>query len=182
MLLPDHIRCARRQHKSNRHSFAYRCSALHSISRHNTLLYATKMLLTSIIDRVMPPLHLFAYSTLLGTEMYQSFVMTKLAYQSLPQSAFRSLQKSVFPVYFQGQTLLLALVVCTLPPHGPQSLVGSRTYMVTFAVAGGTALLNLLIFGPKTQRLMIERVHQGKHHRSSFVVPYRLTARSDSAL
>ncbi|KAF3010692.1 hypothetical protein E8E13_005864 [Curvularia kusanoi] len=90
--------------------------------------------------------------------------MTKLAYQSLPQSAFRSLQKSVFPVYFQGQTLLLALVVCTLPPHGPQSLVGSRTYMVTFAVAGGTALLNLLIFGPKTQRLMIERVHQATQH------------------
>ncbi|KAH6643722.1 hypothetical protein C7974DRAFT_4068 [Boeremia exigua] len=118
------------------------------------------MPIKSIIAVAMPPLHLLAYSTLLGTELYQSFVMTKLAYQALPRSAFTSLQKRVFPVYFKGQTLLLGLVVLTLPPGGPKSLVDNQTSAFAFAVAGGSALLNLFVYGPETQRLMIERVHQ----------------------
>src|SRR5690242_6461254 len=119
------------------------------------------MPMESIIALAMPPLHVFAYSTLLGTELYQSFVMTKLAYQALPRSAFTTLQKRVFPVYFQSQTLLIGLVALTPPPHGPYSLVHDQSSAIALAVAGGTALLNLLIYGPKTQKLMIERVHQG---------------------
>ena len=115
----------------------------------------------SIIASAMVPLHLFAFSTLLGTELYQTFVMTKLAYQALPRSAFTTLQKRVFPVYFQGQTLLLGLVVLTLPPHGPKSLVSSKSSLISLAAAGGTAVLNLLVYGRRTQELMVERIHQG---------------------
>lgn len=118
------------------------------------------MPVASIIAAAMAPLHLLAYSTLLGAELYQSFVITKLAFQSLPRSAFTSLQKRVFPVYFRGQNLLLAAVALTLPPSGPVSLF-NMGYSVTFAIAGGTALLNLLVYGPRTQQLMIERIHQG---------------------
>ena len=118
------------------------------------------MPVASIIAAVMASLHLLAYSTLLGAELYQSFVMTKLAFQSLPRSAFTSLQKRVFPVYFRGQSLLLAVVALTLPPSGPVSLF-NLSNSITFAVAGGTALLNLLVYGPRTQQLMIERIHQG---------------------
>jgi hypothetical protein len=119
------------------------------------------MPVASIVAAVMAPLHLLVYSTLLGTELYQSFVMTKLAFQALPRSAFTSLQKRVFPVYFRGQALLLGLVVLTLPPSGPISLLSKQSNSVTFAVAGGAALLNLLVYGPKSQKLMIERIHQG---------------------
>ena len=119
------------------------------------------MPVSSIIASIVPPLHLLAYSTLLGTELYQSFVMTKLAYQALPRSAFTSLQKRTFPIYFRGQTFLLGLVALTLPPQGPKSLMNSKTSLITFGVAGGTALLNLAIYGPRTQQLMVERIHQG---------------------
>ncbi|KAF2823161.1 hypothetical protein CC86DRAFT_300063 [Ophiobolus disseminans] len=109
---------------------------------------------------ILAPAHLLAYSTLLGTELYQSFVMTKVAYQALPRSAFTTLQKQVFPIYFQSQSLLLLFVVATTPPHGPITLVQSKADWISMAVAGLTAGLNLMIYGPRTKDLMVERVHQ----------------------
>lgn len=112
---------------------------------------------------IVAPIHVLAYSTLLGTELYQSFVMTKVAYQALPRSAFTSLQKRVFPIYFWGQSLLLLLVAATVPPRGPISLARQWRVWVPFIVAGATAALNLLVYGPETQKFMIERVHQGEN-------------------
>ena len=42
--------------------------------------------------------------------------MTKVAYLALPTSAFTTLQKKVFPVYFQLQSLLLVATALTYPP------------------------------------------------------------------
>jgi hypothetical protein len=109
----------------------------------------------------LAPAHLLVYSALLGTELYQTFVMTKVSYQVLPRSAFTTLQKRVFPIYFQSQTLLLLLVVVTAPPYGPVSLFRSKWEWLSLLHAGATAGLNLMVYGPKTQELMIERVHQG---------------------
>ena len=107
------------------------------------------------------PYHLWIYSTLLGTELYQTFVMTKVSYQALPRSAFTTLQKRVFPLYFQGQTLLLALTAMTIPPYGPVSLVHHKMDWIPFTVAGVTAILNLVIYEPLTRKAMIDRIHQG---------------------
>ncbi|KAF1361652.1 hypothetical protein EJ07DRAFT_110568 [Lizonia empirigonia] len=117
------------------------------------------MPIPSAVSLLMAPMHLLAYSTLLGTELYQSFVMTKVAYQALPRSAFTSLQKRVFPIYFRGQSSLLVFVALTIPPR-PMSMFCSRNDWIPLAMAGGTAALNLLVYGPKTQKLMIERAHQ----------------------
>lgn len=125
-----------------------------------TFFVAVKMPIPSAVSLLMAPMHLLAYSTLLGTELYQSFIMTKVAYQALPRSAFTSLQKRVFPIYFRGQSSLLVFVALTIPP-GPMSMFCSRNDWIPLAVAGGTAALNLLVYGPKTQKLMIERAHQG---------------------
>lgn len=142
-------------------------------------IVAVEMPITSIVTLAMPPLHFFTYSTLLGTELYQSFVMTKIAYQALPRSAFTTLQKHVFPVYFQSQTLLLGLVALTSPPYGPKSLFEDGTSAIALVVAGGTALLNLITYGPITQKFMIERIHQGM--RRVYSCPsQQLTACSDS--
>lgn len=112
-----------------------------------------------IIAAAMAPLHLLAYSTLLGTEL-QTFVMTKLAFQSLPRSALISLQKRAFSIYFRGQTMLLVVVALMLPPSGPVSLFNVSN-SVTFAISGGSALLNLLVYGPGTRSFMLEKIHQG---------------------
>ena len=107
------------------------------------------------------PLHILFYSSLLGTELYQSFVVTKITHKTLPRSAFTSLQKRLFPVYFFGQSALLFLTIVTIPPAGPLSLIADKTTWIPFSIAGMTSVLNLLIFGPKTRRVMIERIHQG---------------------
>ncbi|CAI9629715.1 unnamed protein product [Alternaria burnsii] len=118
--------------------------------------------LPGLFSSILPPAHLLAYSTLLGTELYQSFVMTKVAYQALPRSAFTTLQKRVFPIYFQSQSILLLVVAATFPPHGPISIFQKRGDWIAFAIAGVTAGFNLIVFGPRTQALMIERVHQSQ--------------------
>ncbi|KAH7409911.1 hypothetical protein DE146DRAFT_674739 [Phaeosphaeria sp. MPI-PUGE-AT-0046c] len=118
------------------------------------------------MDQILPPFHLLAYSTLLGAELYQSFVMVKIAYQALPRSAFTSLQKRAFPIYFRIQSMLLVVVAATAPPRGLLSVWQTNPDWISFAVAGLTAGLNLFVFGPKTQDLMIQRVHQATRDAS----------------
>ncbi|KAI1475727.1 hypothetical protein K445DRAFT_53934 [Daldinia sp. EC12] len=108
----------------------------------------------------LAPIHLLSYSTLLGMELYQSFVMTKVCYQELPRSAFTTLQKRVFPIYFRGQTFLLLLTAATIPPYGPLTLQSSKGNWIPFAIAGVMALLNLMLYGPRTRQVMIDRIHQ----------------------
>ncbi|KAI8957425.1 hypothetical protein F5Y11DRAFT_339731 [Daldinia sp. FL1419] len=108
----------------------------------------------------LAPMHLLSYSALLGMELYQSFVMTKVCYQELPRSAFTTLQKRIFPLYFRAQTLLLLLTAATIPPYGPITLQSSKGNWTPFAVAGATAILNFTVYGPRTRQIMIDRIHQ----------------------
>jgi hypothetical protein len=117
--------------------------------------------IASAVFGSLAPFHLLLYSTLLGTELYQTFVNTKVCYVTLPRSAFTTLQKRIFPIYFRSQSVLLLLTAVTLPPHGPLSLVQKRADWVPFAVAGVTALLNCLVYGPRTQKAMVDCIHQG---------------------
>jgi hypothetical protein len=117
--------------------------------------------MAELLASILAPVHLLAYSALLGTELYQSFIMTKVSYQALPRSAFTTLQKRVFPAYFQTQSLGVLLVALTAPPYGPVSLLQTKTECISFIVAGLTAGLNLFMYGPRTKDLMVERVHQG---------------------
>lgn len=92
----------------------------------------------------------------------KSFVMTKVCYNALPMSAFTTLQKRVFPVYFRGQTLLLLLTALTHPPYGPVSLVASLWDLSPLAFGGAMAAWNFMVWGPRAQTAMIERIHQGR--------------------
>ena len=67
-----------------------------------------------------------------------------------------NLQANVFLVYFWGQVLLIVLVALTIPPHGVYSLMESKLSMGIFALAEGAALLNLVVYGPRTKDLMDE--------------------------
>jgi hypothetical protein len=111
---------------------------------------------------VLPPLHLLSYSTLLGSSLYQTFVNTKVCYTSLSPSAFRTLNKSIFPVYFRTQNALVLFTAVTLPRWSQ----GDATLMGFLGVMAG---LNLLRYGPATERCMVERVWQGEWSNS---LPY----------
>ena len=88
--------------------------------------------------------------------------MTKVCYNALPMSAFTTLQKRVFPIYFRLQTLLILLTAVTCPPYGPVSLIFRLRDLIPMTLAGAMAALNLGVYGPRTQKAMIERIHQGK--------------------
>jgi hypothetical protein len=109
----------------------------------------------------LAPYHLLSYGTLLGTTLYQTFVVTKVCYQALPMSAFTTLQKRVFPLYFQIHTSLLILTALTLPPYGPVSLIQKKKDWMPLAFATTMAMFNLVKWGPRTQTAMIDRTHQG---------------------
>jgi hypothetical protein len=51
--------------------------------------------------------------------------MTSLSYCALPIPHFRTFQKSVFPVYFNFQLLLIVAVAATRPPYSIVSLLQS---------------------------------------------------------
>lgn len=146
-------------------------------------------------QKVLGALHILSFSTLLGTDLYQTFFLTGIAFRSLPRAAFTTLQKRVFPVYFRLQTGLVLLAAVTVPwrgLHGVPALDGglgqnsgqslgagegtlaslassgglgllqSKYDWIPFLVAGGTAVLNLVVYEPRTRRAMMERIHQGK--------------------
>jgi len=116
---------------------------------------------------ILAPLHLLFFSALLGAELYQSFVMTKVTFEVLPRSAFTTLQKRVFPLYFKGQTFLILVTAATAPPYSFASLAKSKAEWIPLVVAGITAVLNLVVYEPKTRKAMVERIHQGNlplHH------------------
>lgn len=99
-----------------------------------------------MLTPLLPRFHLVLYSTLLGISLFQTFVLTKVSFQALPRSAFITLQERLFPVYFRVQTLLLVLTAATLPL--PRMLTADGAL---FAVAGVTAVGNLVVYEPRTR-------------------------------
>lgn len=89
--------------------------------------------------------------------------MTKICFRALPMPQFTNLQKRVFPAYFKIQVGLVALTVVTHPPMSVVSLLHWWGDYVPLTVALGISALNMLVYGPKTQEVMVERIHQGEH-------------------
>ena len=95
--------------------------------------------------------------------------MTKVCFQALPMPQFTTLQKRVFPLYFKLQTGLIVLVAVTHPPMSLVSLINCWWDYVPIGVALGVSALNLVVYGPRTQEVMIERIHQGEIYLDFFL-------------
>ncbi|KAK7702713.1 hypothetical protein SLS57_011264 [Botryosphaeria dothidea] len=120
---------------------------------------------------LLPACHLLAYGTLLGTTVYQSFVMTKVCYTALPMSSFTTLQRKVFPVYFRLQSTLLIVTALTYPPTSLLALYKAPVDAGLLAFASATALANLAKYGPATSTAMVERIHQETRDGKKFNDP-----------
>lgn len=121
------------------------------------------------------PAHLLCFSSLLGTQLHQTFVITKVCFQVLPRPSFVRLQRQIFPVYFRIQSILLLFTALTYPPFGPLSLAQHKSDWVPLLVGGWSALLNLFLFGPRTRQAMIDRSEQGVFLLFPRVVVVQLT-------
>lgn len=107
------------------------------------------------------PVHLLCFSTLLGTQLYQTFVLTKITFRALARQPFVTLQARVFPAYFRIQTALLLLTALTWPPHSVLSLAEAKTHWIPLVVGMATSVLNLLLFGPRTRKAMLDLAQLG---------------------
>ncbi|EPS29550.1 hypothetical protein PDE_04500 [Penicillium oxalicum 114-2] len=96
------------------------------------------------------PYHILSYGALLGTELYQSFVNTKICFQELPMREFLVLQRRLFPVYFKWQVGLAALTAATHPPCSIASIIHDSWAVIPLVVVIGTSSLNWLVYGPRT--------------------------------
>lgn len=115
------------------------------------------------LSAVLGPFHILSYAALLGTELYQTFIATKVCFNALPLPEFRALQARLFPAYFRTQSILLFLTVSSIPPTGPMVFLERKDEGIAFAIAGLTALLNFFKFGPATRQAMIDRANQGEY-------------------
>jgi hypothetical protein len=112
-----------------------------------------------------------SYGTLLGAQIYQSFIGGTTAYKALPRPQFAALQNKLFPIYFSLQSALPLALALTFPgKFGTTDL--SSVYgviaeenrytvllpLVTVSVAG---LVNMFYLTPLVGRVMKERFQQG---------------------
>lgn len=116
--------------------------------------------------------------TLLGSNLQNTFLAGPLAYKALPRPQFSQLQQAIFPPYFALQTALPIVLALTWPGDkvlalGDETaragagalglLEGDNVWnaLVPIALMFGTSLLNLVLLGPATTKVMRERKHQG---------------------
>lgn len=117
--------------------------------------------------------HILTYGTLLGSSMFQTFMGGPLAFKALPRPQFSTLQQAIFPPFFALQTALPVVLALTWP--GENTVMGRQgegwrglteggglwSGLVPIGIMFGTSLLNLVVLGPATTKVMKERKHQG---------------------
>ncbi|CAN6619415.1 hypothetical protein TRVA0_007S03246 [Trichomonascus vanleenenianus] len=109
------------------------------------------------------PYHVLAYSLMFGATTYQSFFSGLMAYRVLPYKEFSMLQHKIFPPYFAFQTIAAAFLYVSSPT--PLDC----TAKTTLAIAFFSGLVNSLVLGPKSNKLIVARNEQveaeGKSHK-----------------
>jgi hypothetical protein len=111
-----------------------------------------------LIPSLLPPIHLLTYSALLGTQLYQTFILNGLTFRALPRPFFTNLQRRLFPIYFRAQLLLLCLVTLTLPPRGLRSVFQDANTYIALGLAGVSSAANWGAYGPKMDGVVARKM------------------------
>ncbi|KAK5122232.1 hypothetical protein LTR85_004142 [Meristemomyces frigidus] len=137
--------------------------------------------------------HILTYGTLLGSTIFQTFLAGPLAFKVLPRPQFSTLQQAIFPPFFTFQTALPVVLALTWPGERVASVGGASmrqnagirglmdgdnlwTALMPVVVMFGTSLLNLVLFGPATTKVMRERKHQETRDGKKYYDPGSKTA------
>jgi hypothetical protein len=107
--------------------------------------------------RRLAPYHILLLGALLGMQLYQSLVNTRVAFRAIPMPQFIGYQKTIFPIYFQLHLVLIPLVAITYPNASVAGLLREKGLWVPLAAGMGCALANCLVWGPRCLEAMLER-------------------------
>ncbi|KAM0820575.1 hypothetical protein AB5N19_06394 [Seiridium cardinale] len=61
------------------------------------------------------PYHILSYGTLLGTQVFHTFINATASFKTLERPQFATLQRAIFPAYFGIQTILPVALALTYP-------------------------------------------------------------------
>ena len=118
------------------------------------------------------PYHIISYGTLLGSEIFQSFIAGIVSFRALPRPQFATHQSALFPVYFAMQTAIPVLLALTFPAERTATGISSssisgvldpsnRTHVLTPLLLNALCgAANMLFIGPATTKCMKQRKHQ----------------------
>ncbi|KAL1971064.1 hypothetical protein VTN77DRAFT_15 [Rasamsonia byssochlamydoides] len=118
------------------------------------------------------PFHILSYGTLLGVEIYQTFIGGVVAFRTLPRQQFSTLQNKLFPIYFTLQSALPVVAALTYPGvrtvlgRGSSSIAGvlleenRLTVLLPLSVVFVSGLTNLLYVTPKVVEVIKQRWQQ----------------------
>lgn len=98
-------------------------------------------------------LHVFSFSTLFGSSIFQTFVVGLALFKNVRREVFRSVQEVLFPRYFALHAACLSGCIAT----GALALGAPKVQLMTLSVGLGAVLVNIAYLEPKTSRLMNER-------------------------
>lgn len=109
--------------------------------------------------------HLLGYSLVFGATCYQSFFAGIMAYKALNLENFSALQNRIFPGYFTLQSAGSAFLFLTLP------FAATRCHKVALSISLISALINLAVILPKSQRISAARATQAAAEGKSWRDP-----------
>jgi Domain of unknown function (DUF4149) len=113
-----------------------------------------------------------SYGTLLGTEIFQSFIAGIVTFRTLPRAQFATLQSALFPIYFSMQSALPVIMALTFPAartaigttaSGVAGVVdrSNRLHVLTpLAIIFSAGVANKLFIEPATTKTMRQRKSQ----------------------
>ncbi|KAI0024748.1 hypothetical protein F4780DRAFT_552747 [Xylariomycetidae sp. FL0641] len=119
------------------------------------------------------PYHIISYGTLLGTQVFHTFINAIAAFRVLERPQFAVLQRALFPWYFGIQTAAPVALALTYPGQlggalAPGSIAGVLqgsnrwTVAAPLATAFVTGLVNLVYLLPTTNKITAKRRQQEK--------------------
>ncbi|KAL3135000.1 hypothetical protein ABBQ32_007951 [Trebouxia sp. C0010 RCD-2024] len=99
--------------------------------------------------------HLLAFGTFLGTNIWTTFVAGLTMFKNLPRQTFGKLQSKLFPKYFALLTTSTAICLGTIA-FAPGSTL-PQSQLTALGIALSTTVLNWLYVEPANTKLMFER-------------------------
>lgn len=123
--------------------------------------------------------HITAWGLAIGSNFFNSFIEGPVAFKALPRPSFATLQTKLVPVYFALECAYPIVLALTWPGARVASaggnvlrrdagiaglLVEENRWSVLLPIASAfvTSVMNALVWGPWTTKVMKERKHQGE--------------------
>lgn len=97
-------------------------------------------------------IHVLSYGTLLGTTLFQTFIVGPVQFTTIPRQQFGNIQAKLTPIYFGIQVVTAAACYFTV-----SDTTGTYNELLALGVTALGSLINLLLVGPKTTSIMQRR-------------------------